>query len=156
MEELGQYRTLRSLPPDLSILASGESPATLRPDTLGRTRKQCLLETQRQVHRLEQIVLRLSTAATRTTTPSVGALSQIQESNRRLEEEVDEFSLDSHAFCRLFASEASRSSARWHTSGVDFDHHTPGWGQPSSVFQQRPATAELIGAPESRRYDHTR
>lgn len=101
MEELGRYRTLRSLPPHLSILASGESPATLRLDTLDRTLKQCLLETQRQVHRLEQIVQRLSTTATRTTTPSVGALSLIQESNRRLEEEVDEFSLDSYAVLQI-------------------------------------------------------
>ena len=101
MEELGRYRTLWSLPPHLSILASLESPATLRLDKVDRTRKQCLLETQRQVHRLEQIVLRLSTAATQTTTPPAGALSQIQESNRRLAEEVDEFSLHSHAVLRI-------------------------------------------------------
>lgn len=101
MEQIVRGHVDRSLPPHLSVIDGGDTSKAVRLDTLDRTLEQCLLETQRQVHRLEEIVHRLSTAAARTTSPPIGVLSLIQESNRRLQQEVDEFSLDSHAVLKI-------------------------------------------------------
>ena len=64
----------------------------------------CLLETQRQVQRLEEIVHRLASIAGRSVEAPTGVMTLIQESNRRLRSEVDEFSLDSHAAVTLVRS----------------------------------------------------
>ncbi len=69
--------------------------------TLDQTLEQCLLETQRQVYRLEEIVHRLASVASRTTLAPVGVMSLIQEGNRRLQREVDEFTLDSYAVATM-------------------------------------------------------
>jgi hypothetical protein len=114
MEQLVRSRTHQSLPETLSI-GDGALLNARGFVTLDRTLEQCLLETQRQVHRLEEIVHRLSTVNHPATTPPAGALSLIQESTRRLQQEVDEFSLDSHAVLQIVGapcSEAVGTAAR--------------------------------------------
>jgi hypothetical protein len=101
MDQIVRGYADRGLTPRLSVIDGGDASKGVRLDTLDRTLERCLLETQRQVHRLEEIVHRLSTAAARTTSPPAGVLSLIQESNRRLQQEVDEFSLDSHAVLKI-------------------------------------------------------
>jgi ferritin-like metal-binding protein YciE len=78
-----------------------DSPRVKQSLSLDQTLEQCLLETQRQVYRLEEIVHRLGTVAARTTIAPVGVMSLIQEGNRRLKHEVDEFTLDSHAVASM-------------------------------------------------------
>ncbi len=97
-------------PPRLSVIDGGAA-VTRRDDlSLDQTLEQCLLETQRQVHRLEEIVHRLTFATSASGAPTIGALSLIQEGNRRLRQEVDEFALDSQAVVSMnrLPSPASR------------------------------------------------
>ncbi len=62
-----------------------------------QTLELCLLETQRQVMRLEEIVHRLTSVAGTGGAPPTGVVSLLQEGNRRLQNEVDEFAHDAHA-----------------------------------------------------------
>jgi hypothetical protein len=98
--------------PCLSIAdGAGVSP-TSNHLTLDQTLEQCLLDAQRQVHRLEEIVHRLKFGTRSGAPPSAGALSLIQESNRRLTKEVDEFVLDSHAVLSLARLPSTGSGVR--------------------------------------------
>ncbi len=63
MELTIQGRAHRNSPPHGPSIEAGEMPQAVRLDTLDRTLEQCLLDTQRQVRRLEAIVLRLSAVA---------------------------------------------------------------------------------------------
>ncbi len=72
----------------------------------------CLLETQRQVQRLEAIVHRLTSITDRSVEPPNGVLTLIQESNRRLRTEVDEFALDSHVALTLVTPRSAPIPAR--------------------------------------------
>jgi hypothetical protein len=78
-----------------------DTPRVRQSLSLDQTLEQCLLETQRQVYRLEEIVHRLGSVAARTSTAPLGVMSLIQEGNRRLKHEVDEFTLDSHAVATM-------------------------------------------------------
>lgn len=66
-----------------------------------QTLELCLLETQRQVVRLEEIVHRLTSVAGRGGAPPTGVMSLLQEGNRRLQREVDEFAHDAHAVLHI-------------------------------------------------------
>ena len=65
--------------------------------TADQTLELCLLETQRQVMRLEEIVHRLTSVAGTGGAPPTGVMSLLREGNRRLQREVDEFAHDAHA-----------------------------------------------------------
>lgn len=87
--------------PTLSVSDGGGHAHGVRPRqvdrTLDETLERCLLETQRQVCRLEAMVHRLAAVATHAVDAPPGAVTLMQEGNRRLQREVDEFTLDTHA-----------------------------------------------------------
>ncbi len=66
-----------------------------------QTLELCLLETQRQVMRLEEIVHRLTSVAGTGGAPPTGVMSLLREGNRRLQREVDEFAYDAHAVLNI-------------------------------------------------------
>ena len=84
--------------PRLTLIESGANPKASRLRSADQTLELCLLETQRQVIRLEEIVHRLTSVAGRAggAEPPASVVSLLAERNRRLRSEVDEFSRDSH------------------------------------------------------------
>ena len=87
--------------PALTISDGGAASESQIMRSADQSLEYCLLETQRQVQRLEEIVHRLTALSGRIMEPPKGVMTLIQESNRRLRNEVDEFSLDSHAVVNL-------------------------------------------------------
>ncbi len=111
MDQIIQGHGDRNRSPQRLRIEPDESPTVLHLDTLDRTLQQCLLETQRQVSRLEAIVRRLSSIASWAPETPVGALALIEESNRRLQREVTEFSLDSQAVIKIVRKPAPPPSS---------------------------------------------
>ncbi len=91
----------RNATPMLTVSDGGSALASQLPRSAEQSLEYCLLETQRQVQRLEEIVHRLTSVAGRSVDAPTGVMTLIQESNRRLRSEVDEFFLDSHAVVTL-------------------------------------------------------
>jgi hypothetical protein len=75
--------------------AGDAEPRQLR--SADQTLELCLLDTLRQVNRLEEIVHRLTSVAGTGGEPPSGVVSMLQENNRRLQREVDTFSAELHA-----------------------------------------------------------
>ncbi len=78
---------------------------------------RCLLETQRQIDRLEEIVRRLAEPPVRDNLASMPAVSLLREGSLRLKRELDEFELDSLALVTI-----ARSSGQPH---ADRQRHRP-------------------------------
>ena len=66
--------------------------------------QRCMLDAQRQVHRLEAILHGLASVIHGGSATSFGAVALFQESNRRLKRELDEFSLDAAALAMIVRS----------------------------------------------------
>ncbi len=66
--------------------------------------QRCMLDAQRQVHRLEAILHGLTSVIHCGSATSFGAVALFQESNRRLKRELDEFSLDAAALVTIVRS----------------------------------------------------
>ncbi len=66
--------------------------------------ERCMLDAQRQVHRLEAILHGLTSAMNYGNVASFGAVALFEESNRRLKRELDEFSLDALAVASIVRS----------------------------------------------------
>ncbi len=99
----------------ISTGASANEAPVLR--SADQSLEYCLLETQRQVQRLEAIVHRLTSIAIHSIDPPTGVLTLLHESNRRLRTEVDEFSLDSHIALTLVTQR--RAPSVTHTERPD-------------------------------------
>ena len=87
--------------PHLTLPHRGGLADSARLRSADQTLELCLLDTQRQVHRLEEIVHRLTSVAATGGEPPTGVMSMIQEGNRRLQRRIDEFSVQSHAILRV-------------------------------------------------------
>ena len=72
--------------------AAGSAVADRR--TFSETMQTCLLDTQRQVYRLEAVLHGLHGAATPMTGGTLSEVSRISASNRRLSRQVDEFAVE--------------------------------------------------------------
>ncbi len=86
----------KSATPVLTVSTSAPALESQVLRSADQSLEYCLLETQRQVQRLEAIVHRLTSITDRNVEPPTGVLTLIQEGNRRLRTEVDEFAMDSH------------------------------------------------------------
>lgn len=93
--------------PVLTVSNGGTAAGAASMRSADQSLEYCLLETQRQVQRLEEIVHRLTSVAARDVEPPTGVMTLIHESNRRLRSEVDEFQLDSHAVLTLVRQRTS-------------------------------------------------
>ena len=78
-------------------LSADARPSPAERATVDNLLQQCLLETQRQVCRLEEVLHGMQRVVSLNSAASFGAVAAIQESNRRLAREVDAFGLDWHA-----------------------------------------------------------
>ena len=79
--------------PEVGDIASGQG--------CRRELETCLLETQRQIQRLEEIMHRLRALQPRNVSTTSGMISLLREGTRRLAQEVDEFNLDSHVIASM-------------------------------------------------------
>lgn len=73
---------------------------------------RCILETQRQMQRLEEIVRRLAAPHIRDNLASMPAVALFLEGNLRLKHELDEFELDSLALVTIARSHAPQRTGR--------------------------------------------
>ena len=122
----GHHDAPSGITPPLAVSDGGAKPA-IRPASasdrsLDQTLEQCLLETQRQVCRLEAVVHRLSSVTTLETLTPQSALTLIQEGNRRLKGEVDEFTLDLHTVMTMVHTPSAPKAPRTIRSRATDDH----------------------------------
>lgn len=100
-------------PPRITVPNGAASPreAMLLP---AQDMQRCLLDAQRQVHRLEAILHHLVSVISCDSVVPFGAVALFEESNRRLERELYEFHLDSLALaaivCPAQRPEANRAT----------------------------------------------
>ena len=73
---------------------------------------RCLLEAQRQMHRIEEIVCRLAAPPVRDNLASIPAVALLGEGSLRLKRELDEFELDSLALLTIARSSGQPQADR--------------------------------------------